>query len=166
MCEHTLGPCVEIHHVQKGRRPPCSEGPASDWGVTLLAPYRGPKPGGRGVPGPLQSTAQLWLPLHSAAEMTSSGRSALPGTPWLPTLRVRSPGGSPRPAPASPPRPLAPCWSAHSAAPRLLRDLLGSLRPRARGEPFLPSQKDQVLHTHLCALGPLLPPGWDHSPQS
>lgn len=99
--------------------------------------------------------------------MTLSGRSALPGTPWLLTLRVRSPGGSLWPTTASPPWPLAPRWSAQSAASPLLRDLLpGSLRPCAQGEPILPSQKGHVLHTHFCALGPLLPPGWDHILQS
>lgn len=121
-------------------------------GVNLPVPHRGPKLGGRGVLGSPQSPAQLWLPLHPAAGMTLSGRSALPRTPWLLTQKVRSPGGSPQPTPA--PRsglpPLSPHWSPQSQPSPYSETLaLGSFRPEAQGRPFLRSPEGPV-HPPLC----------------
>lgn len=122
---------------------PLRSAPANDWSVSLPASHRAPELGQRGVLGSLRSPAHLWLPLHPPAGTTLSGRSALPGTPWLLTLRVRSPGGSLWPALASPP--LAPFLSPPTGLPHpwLSPDSetlpLGSFTAHAQGKPCPPS---------------------------
>lgn len=153
-----VGPCAERSWVLLREAPEVT-------GVNLPVPHRGPKLGGRGVLGSPQSTAQLWLPLHPPAGMTLSGRSASPRTPWLLTLKVRSPGGSPLLLPSSGLPPLSPHWSPQSQPPRYSETLAqNSCGPDAQGKPFLPSPEGP--HTHLCALGPILPPGWTASPRA